>query len=83
MSKEVGSTKRWDTMHLALYGALLGIFVGMVEQFCHAFCLPFWPQISGDDLFAHILIEVVAFALAGASLLAAISAIRNWFMRQR
>ena len=31
---------------------------------------------------SHVLIEVVAFALAGAALLAGIATIRNWLIRK-
>jgi hypothetical protein len=72
---------RWDTLNLAFYGALLGMLGAMMEQFCHAFCPASWSYTPEGDLFAHVLIEVVAFAVAGAALLASIAAIRNWLKR--
>ena len=84
MKKGREPRKRWDTGHLALYGALLGMALAMLEQFCHAFCPSSWshtPGPQGDDLLAHVLIEVVIGAAAGAALFAAISSIRNRLMR--
>ncbi len=75
------SKKQWDTAHLAGYGALLGMLLGMLEQFCHAFCPATWQHIPGENLFTHVLIEVMIGALAGATLIAAASAIHNWLMR--
>jgi hypothetical protein len=73
--------QHWDTVHLARYGALLGFLGAIIEQFCHAFCpTSWWHQILEGDLFTHVLIETAVFAGAGASLLAAISAIHNWIM---
>ena len=69
---------RWDMALLAVYGALLGMLLAMMEQFCHAFCPASWHYVPEGDLVAHVLIEFVVFALAGATLLAAIAAIRNW-----
>jgi hypothetical protein len=54
----------------------------MMEQFCHAFCRASWHYTPEGDLLAHVIIEVVAFAVAGAALLAAIATIRNWFVRK-
>ncbi len=78
------SKKRWDTASLALYGALLGMSLAMIEQFCHAFCPASWghtPGLLGDDLFVHVLIEVVIGAAAGAALFAVVSSIRNRLVR--
>jgi hypothetical protein len=55
----------------------------MLEQFCPAFCLPFWPEIPDDSLLTHVLIEIAVSASAGTTLFAAISAIRNWLMQAR
>jgi hypothetical protein len=38
MKKGREPRKRWDPGHLAPYGALLGMALAMMEQFCHAFC---------------------------------------------
>jgi hypothetical protein len=73
--------KRWDTASSALYGALLGICAAIAEQFCHAFCPSTWRQAPQGDLFTHVVIEVAVFAAAGAALLGAICAIRNWLVR--
>jgi hypothetical protein len=74
---------RWNTAHLSGYGALLGIVLGMLQQFCHVFCPASWLHSPGENLFTHVLIEVVIGAFAGATLLAAISALRNWLMQDR
>jgi hypothetical protein len=73
---------RWDAIGLATYGGLLGILLAMVEQFCHAFCPASWHYVPEGDLFEHVLIEVVAFAVTGAALLAGIATIRNWLSRE-
>ena len=78
-----GMNKGLEIKEAPGYGALLGMFLGMLEQFCHAFCPTSWQHSPGENLFAHVLIEVVIGAFAGASLLAAISAIRNWLMQDR
>jgi hypothetical protein len=72
---------RWGAIGLATYGGLLGMLLAMVEQFCHAFCPASWHYVPEGDLFEHVLIEVVAFAVAGAALLAATAMIRNWLTR--
>jgi hypothetical protein len=72
---------RWDAGLLAVYGALLGMLLAMIEQFCHAFCPASWHYTPEGDLLAHVANEVVAFAAAGAVLLASIAAIRNWLKR--
>lgn len=68
---------RWDTAHFATYGGLLGMLLAMMEQFCHAFCPASWHYVPEGALFEHVLIEVVAFAVAGAALLAGIATIRT------
>ncbi|MPR11716.1 hypothetical protein [Microvirga tunisiensis] len=73
---------RWDAIGLATYGGLLGMLLAMMEQFCHAFCPASWHYVPEGDLFEHVLIEVVAFAVAGAALLAGIAMIRNWLSRE-
>lgn len=67
----------WDTKGFALYGALHGMVRGMMHNFFDAF----WDQVPDDDQASHLLSEMVIFVVAGASLLAAISAIRNWLVR--
>ena len=71
---------RWDTIGLATYGGLLGMLFAIMEQFCHAFCPASWRYVPEGDLFAHVLIEFVAFAGAGATSLAVIATIRNWLV---
>ena len=46
------------------------MFLAMMEQFCHAFCPSSWHYTPEGDLFAHVVVEVAAFAGAGAALLA-------------
>ena len=72
---------RWDAIGLATYGGLLGMLLAMMEQFCHAFCPASWSYTPEGDLLSHVLIEVVAFTVAGAALLAATAMIRNWLTR--
>ncbi len=82
MNGRLRSKKRWETAHLAVYGALLGMLLGIFEQFCHAFCPASWQHSPGENLFAPVLIEAVIGAVAGATLFAAFSAIRNWLVRK-
>jgi hypothetical protein len=81
MTKGPEPRKRWDTAGFTLYGALLGMCAAIAEQFCHAFCPSAWRHTPEGDLFAHVVIEVVVFAAAGAALLGAICAIRNRLVR--
>jgi hypothetical protein len=74
----LGSKSRWDTKRCALYGALLGLVAGMMRNLFDAF----WGQVPEDNKATHILFAMVTFVLAGASLLAAISAVRNWLLRE-
>jgi hypothetical protein len=67
----------WDTKSFALYGALLGLVGGMTLNFFDAF----WGQVSDDHQAAPVLFKMVILVLAGASLLAAISATRNRLLR--
>ena len=69
---------RWDTKRFALYGALLGLVGGMMLNLFDVVR----GQVPDDDQATHVLSEMVTFVLAGASLLAAISAIRNWLQRR-
>jgi hypothetical protein len=67
----------WDTKSFALYGALLGLVGGMMLNFFDAF----WGQVPGDHQATPVLFKMVILVLAGASLLAAISKIRNRLLR--
>jgi hypothetical protein len=67
----------WGTKSFALYGALLGLVGGMMLNFFDAF----WGQVSDDHQAAPVLFKMVILVLAGASLLAAISATRNRLLR--
>jgi hypothetical protein len=67
----------WDTKSFALYGALLGLVGGMTLNFLDAF----WGQVPDDHQATPALFKMIIFVLAGASLLAAISSIRNWLLR--
>jgi hypothetical protein len=67
----------WDTKSFALYGALLGLVGGMTLTFFDAF----WGQVPDDHQATPALFKMIIFVLAGASLLAAISSIRNWLLR--
>jgi hypothetical protein len=58
------------------------MLLAMMEQFCHAFCPASWHYTPEGDLLAHVVIEVAAFAAAGAALLAGIAPIRNWFIHK-
>ncbi len=81
MNRRLRSGKRWETGRFALLGALLGMVLGIMEQFCNAFCPDPWRHIPEGNLFAHVLTEVVIGAAAGAALFVAIAAIRNWLLR--
>jgi len=68
----------WDTKRLALYGAGLGILAGIIHAYVHAF----WSLPVEDDVLTHVLTRMVMFVVAGASSLAAVSAISNWLGRR-
>jgi hypothetical protein len=67
----------WDTKRLALYGSGLGVLAGIIHAYVHAF----WSLPVEDDVLTHVLTRMVIFIAAGASLLAAVSAIRNSLMQ--
>jgi hypothetical protein len=67
----------WDAKSFALYEALLGLVGGMTLNFFDAF----WGQVPDDHQATPVLFKMVIFVLAGASLLAAISATRNRLLR--
>jgi hypothetical protein len=74
MSNGPSPKQSWNTKSLALYGAGLGILVGIIHAYVHAF----WSPPVEDDVLRHVVTRMILFAGAGASLLAGISAIRNW-----
>jgi hypothetical protein len=78
MSSGPGPQKRWNTRRSALYGAGLGVIAGIMHNFFHAF----WGELPENDLLTHFLPEMVLLVVAGAALLAAIAAIRNWLRRK-
>jgi hypothetical protein len=71
------STTLWSAKHFAFYGAMLGIVLGVIHAYVHGF----WSGVYGDFLVTHILSRMVLFVVAGSSLLAAVSVIRNWLVR--
>ena len=82
MSNGPKPQKRWDPKEFALYGALVGLIAGIMRNFYYALSgrIPGDPE---DDLLTHLLPEMILFVVAGAALLAAIAAIRNWLMLDR
>jgi len=78
MSNRPGSKQRWSKRGLALYGGLLGLLVGVVHSFVHAF----WSPPFEDDLVTHILGQMALFIGGGAVGLAAVAAILNWLRRK-
>jgi hypothetical protein len=79
MSSNGRYSERWSTRSYAFNGALLGLFVGVVHSYVHAF----WSPSSQGDLVLHIMTRMVTFILAGAAVFAAMSALRNWLMQRR
>jgi hypothetical protein len=79
MSNRPGSAEPWKTRRFALYGAVIGLVVGVVHVYDHAF----WRKTPEDDLLTHVQTWMVVFIVAGAALLGAVSVIRNWFMQRR
>jgi hypothetical protein len=69
--------KRWNTASLALHGALISMGLGVLGQLYHASCPASWQHVWGENLFSHVLVDVVIGAVAGAALFGAVSAIRN------
>ena len=77
------ATKPWNTASLAVYGALLGMSLGVMEQFCHAFCPSSLRHTPGGNLLTHVLIEVAIGAFVGATSVAIISTVRNWLISNK
>lgn len=78
MSNRAGSVEPWKTRRFTLYGAVIGLIVGIVHGYLHAF----WSDAAEGDAITHVRTRMVVFIVAGAVLLGAISAIRNWIMRR-
>jgi EamA domain-containing membrane protein RarD len=76
MSNRLGSVQPWKTRRFALYGALIGLVAGIVHGYLHAF----WRETPEDDVLTHVRTWMVMFIVAGAALLSAVSAIRNWLI---
>jgi hypothetical protein len=79
MSNNRRSSERWSTRSYAFNGALLGLFVGVVHSYVHAF----WSPSSHDDLIPHIMTRMGTFIVDGAAVFAAMSALRNRLMQRR
>lgn len=77
MSNGPGLSRPWNTRHFALAGAVLGVAVGIIHAYVHAF----WSPLEGDVI-PHVQFRMILFPMSGAALLASIAAIRNW-LRQR
>jgi hypothetical protein len=78
VSNKPDPQQRWSKKELAFYGGLLGLLVGVVHSYVHAF----WSPPFEDDLLTHILGQMALFIGSGAAGLAAVAAIRNWLMRR-
>ena len=76
MKKERKPAQRWDYAYGARMGVLAGIAVGSLHQVYRAFT----NQIP-ENILAHVLGEMAAFALGGAVLFAAALAICNFLTR--
>jgi len=68
----------WNTKRLALTGAILGVAVGIVHAYVHAF----WSE-RAIDVITHVQIRMIIFPAIGAALLAAVSATINLFRRRQ
>jgi disulfide bond formation protein DsbB len=78
MSNRPGSAEPWKTRRFVLYGAVIGLVVGVVHVYDHVF----WRETPEDDLLTHVRTRMVVFIVAGAAFLGAVSAIRNWLIRR-
>jgi hypothetical protein len=78
MTNKPGSTKPWKTAHFALYGAVIGLLVGIVHSYTHAF----WSHALEDDLHTHVRNYMIGSIMTGAAILGAVSVIRNWLVRR-
>jgi len=70
VSNGLGPKQSWNTKILALYVAGLGILVGIIHAYVHAF----WSPPVEDDVLRHIVTRMILSAGAGASSLAGVSA---------
>jgi hypothetical protein len=82
MSSGPKPQKRWDPKDFGFYGALLGLIAGIMRNFYYALRGQI-PDVPEDDLLTYLPPEMILFVVAGAALLAAIAAIRNWLMLDR
>jgi hypothetical protein len=67
----------WDTVDLALVGALFGMLVGGVFCCCHMLMSPTY------DAGSYMVRDPAIGGVVGALLLSTLSMIRNWIMRAR
>jgi hypothetical protein len=79
MSHPPEPTKPWNPRDFAFYGGLLGLALGVIHAFGHAF----WSQPSDDHPVEHLLWEMALSIVTGAALPAFVAVIRNWLMRDR
>ncbi|MBM6584034.1 hypothetical protein ILT44_27930 [Microvirga sp. BT689] len=78
MSNKPSPVEPWDLKEFAFYGALLGLFFGVVNAYVHAF----WSQPHDHNEIKHILWMMVVYVGAGAALSATLAVIRNRLMRR-
>jgi hypothetical protein len=74
MKKGCSSAQCCDNAYSARSGALLGTAIGSLHIVYHALT----NQVP-EDIYQHVLGELIAGALGGSALFAAVSAACNWF----
>jgi uncharacterized membrane protein HdeD (DUF308 family) len=79
MAHKSKSKHRWDTLSLIVLGGLVGLIAGITHNFYDAFR----NAVPDDDLFLQLATRAVIYVLAGALVLAVISAIHNWLIQDR
>jgi hypothetical protein len=71
--------KTWDLVPVMVLGAILGLGAAMAHEVWHVI----EDDFSYESPIAHILLEVCASMIGGASVLAVVSEVRNWRIRSR
>jgi hypothetical protein len=79
MSDKPSPIEPWVPKEFAFYGALLGLMVGVVHAYVHAF----WSRTGDANVVEHVLWETVISMVAGAALSAILAVIRNRLAQNR
>ncbi|QRM32970.1 hypothetical protein [Microvirga sp. VF16] len=73
MKRSVEPTPKWSLRSSAIYGGLAGLAVAAFHQVHHVV----FNNIP-DDIYTHVIGEMVASVVGGAILFTGVAAFRNW-----